>query len=211
MSLTGTATPQGTITTMEDVFLEGGPDVYFEDYSGNYRYNPDSNGFYWGLSGNATYPAYKVGCYENFHLKDNVTLNDVQCDSFGVVRTIQHRNYLEITFDLKSLLPYTVLRHMLKGGGVPVTNASDDLQIFGLGRIDNNQRWKVYFPLVYDTANSYFVAVTLHKAQFVDAWDWNWQYGNSHMVNMTMRAYFDSTKPTGQEFATVARVDSGVF
>lgn len=211
MALTGTAAPQGTINTQEDLYLESGPDVYFEDYLGNYRHAPDGDGFYWGLSGTATYPAYKVGCYENFHFKDDVTMNDVRCDAFGVVRTLMKRNFLDVTFDLKSLFPFTTLRHMLKGGSAVTTNASEDSQKFGLGRIDNNQRWKIYFPLIYDQAQGFFVSVTLHKAQFVEGWDWNWQYANSHMINITLRAFFDATRPTGQEFATISRVDSTVF
>lgn len=211
MALTGAQTPQGTTNTQESVFLEGGPVVYFEDFNGNYRFNPDADGFYWGLSGTGTYPAFEVGCYENFHFLDNVEMNDVRCDHLGVVATIQKRNYLDVTFDLKSFFPFAHLRHMLKGGSTVTNNVADESSKFGLGPINNNQFWKVYFQLVYDEDAGDFVAVTLHKARFVDNWDWNWQYGNAHMLPITIRAYADNARPKEQRFATVIRVDQSVL
>ena len=210
MALTGAQIPQGTITTQESVYLEGGPVVYFEDYNGNYRFNPDSDGFYWGLSGTSTYPAYEVGCYENFQIQDNVELNDIRCDSVGVVSTVQKRNYLEITFDIKSFFPFGVLRHMLNGGAV-TNNLTDESSKFGLGKINNNQFWKVYFQLVYDEDAADFVAVTLHKAKFVNGWNWQWQYGSSHMANITLRAYADTNRDAANKFASIIRVDQSVL
>jgi hypothetical protein len=211
MAITGTQIPQGTINSQEAIYLEGGPDVYFEDYRGNYRFNPDSDGFFYGLSGTATYPAFNVGCYENFHFMDNVTMNDVQCDAIGVVDTLQKRNYLDITFDIKSMLPFTTLRHYLKGGGAVTTSLTDEAEKFGLGPINNAQAWKVYFYRIYDEEAGDFVSVTLHKAKFVDAWDWNWQYANAHMINVTMRAFADTNRPAAQRFATIIRSDPSVL
>lgn len=211
MSLTGTAVPQGTTTSQESVYLEQGPSVYFEDYNGNYRFSPDSDGFYWGLSGTSTYPAYAVGCYQNFHWKDNVSMNDIRCDALGVVATMQHRNFMEVTFDLQSFFPLSVLAKMLKGAHAVTNNASDEAEKFGLDKIDNNKFWKVYFPLVYDQDASAYLAVTLHKAQFVDSWDWNMQYGASHSIGITLRAFADAARPNTQRFATVVRVDASVL
>lgn len=208
MALTGTQLPQGTQVAPEGIYLEGGPRIYFEDQRGNYRFNPDSDGFYHGLSGSATYPVYEVGCFQDFHLVDNVELNDIRCDNLGVVATVQHRNFIDITFTLMSMFPLAILAKMLKGGGAVVNNQTDKAEKFGLGPISNNQYWKVWAPLVYDTVNASYVAVTLHKASFVDAFDWNWRYGDAHQMGLTLRGYADSSKPDAQRFATVVRVDT---
>lgn len=211
MSLTGSQIPSGTITTQDDdIFLEGGPRIYFNDRRGSYRWNPDGDNFYWNLSGTSTYPVFEVGCYENFHFLDNVDINDIRCDRLGVVSTIQKRNYMEVTFDLKSFFPLTVLRHMLKGGAV-TTNVTDEAEKFGFGPINNQQYYRVYFPFVYNEAEADFVSVTLHRAMFVDAWDWNWMYGDSHSVPITIRGYADSDMPPAQQFATVIRVDASAI
>lgn len=211
MSLTGTSTPQGTTTSQESLYLEGGPTVYFEDWAGNYRFNPDSDGFYWGLSGTATYPVYAVGCYQEFHLVENVTVNDVRCDNLGVVATMQHRNYLDVRFNLQSFFPLSVLARMLKGAYAITNNSSDEAEKFGLDKINNNQFWKVYFPLIYNPTDGSYVSVTLHKAQFIDSWDWNWMYAQSHQVNIAIRGFADASRPNTQRFATVTRVDSSVL
>lgn len=207
MSLTGTQTPQGTQVTPEQIYIEGGPKLYFEDYRGNNRFAPDSDGFYWGLSGTALYPTYEVGCYQDFHLVDNLDMNDIRCDSLGVVATLQHRNFLDVTFSLMSLFPLAILAKMLKGGGAVVNNQTDKAEKFGLGPINNSQYFKAWFPLVYDQTSGAYLSVTLHRAQFVNGWDWNWQYANSHAIPITLRGFADTTKPNEQRFATVIRVD----
>lgn len=72
--------------------------------------NPDSDGFYWGLSGTSVYPAYELGCVTDVNFAENVTMNDVLCDNAGVKATIQQRNYLEFTMVVQSPFPWQPLR-----------------------------------------------------------------------------------------------------
>ena len=211
MALTGSHMVQGTAASQEDLYLEGGPDLYFADRRGSYNYDPDADNFYWGLSGTAAYPVYKIGCYENFSFMDNITLNDVRCDTVGVVASIQKRNYLEVKFDLKSFFPFSQLGKMLKGGGAVVNNTTQAASKFGLGEINNSRFLRMFFPLLYDHELDSFVSVTLHKTQFVEGWDWKWTYGNSHMINLTMRAFADTTRDASQRFASIVRVDPNVL
>jgi hypothetical protein len=68
-----TGTPLGTITTQEDLYIEGAPNIYFQDYLASPFNNPDGDGFYWGLSGTATYPVLEVGCPVDVSLTEDLT------------------------------------------------------------------------------------------------------------------------------------------
>ena len=195
--------PSGQINLNDDIFLEGGPEFWF---GGVPKYSPDSNGFYWGITGTAGVPAYKIGCYTDFRWRDNLQMTDVRCDVIGVVATIQKRNYLEAQFTLMSLLPLSQLRHFLRAGAVTVDLAAHT-ESMGLGLIDNNIYHMVYFSKVYDPIIGDFVSVTGHRCQFVDAWEIAMQYGAPWTLGVRMRMFADQTKPTDQAFATVLRYD----
>ena len=44
-----TGTPLGTINSQEDIYLEGSPNIYFQDAEAPPLFNPDADLFYWGL------------------------------------------------------------------------------------------------------------------------------------------------------------------
>lgn len=195
--------PTGTIVTEEDIFLEGGPEVYI---GGVLQNAPDSDSFYWGVSGVAGNPVYSIGCYEDFRFRDNVAVTDIRCDTVGSKGTIQKRNYLEAQFNLKSLFPLTMLRLLMRGGAV-TTNATENTEKMGLGEIDQNVYFMVYFSRVYDDDAGDYVSVTGHRCQVVDAWELATPYGAPWMISVRVRMYADDTLPVDQRFATVIRYD----
>jgi len=205
-----TGTPLGSITSSEDLYLEGAPTIYVQDNSANPLKNPDTDNFYWGLSGTSTYPAIEIGCLTDVSLAEDLTMNDVLCDNVGVKDTLMQRNYLDWTFTVQSFFPFDVLTEILKGGAV-TENASEHTQKFGLGKIDNNQFWMVYAPKVYDEGVGYYVAIHMHKAKFVDAWEISMPFGDSWEAGITLRAFADTDKPSAQQFATVIRADPSVI
>jgi len=207
MTLANACAPTGTITTQEDIFIEGGPEFWF---GGVPKYNPDSDGFYWGITGTANTPAYKVGCYEDFRFRDNITMNDVSCDQIGVKQTIQKRNFVDVTFTLKSLLPFTVLTHLLKGGAV-TQNATEGTEKFGLGEIDNTIFHMCFWSRIYNSDGD-CINWTGHRCQFVDAWELATPWGQPWTVsNIIMRCFADDAKPDAQQFGTMIRYDPSVI
>lgn len=202
---TTAATPTGTLTASEDLRIQGAPYFYFST-PGAYAQDPDEDGFYWGLTGTVASPVYALGCYENFGFGDDVTLNEVRCDTIGIAETIQRRDSLHVTFTLKSLLPFSILRHILRGGAV-TTEADEGTEKFGIGEIDNTLFYKCYFSRVYDENTDDFVAVTGHRCQFVDAWEIATPWAEAWRVGVTMRLFADDDMPVAQRFATFIRLD----
>lgn len=208
MALT-TGTPVGTITTQEDLYIEGAPNIYFQDYTAAPMYNPDSDGFYWGMSGTASYPVYEVGCPTDVSLTEDLVINDVLCDNVGVKDTVQQRNFVQFEFTIQSFFPYDVLRHMLQGGAV--TEVAPN-QKFGMGTISQTQRWMVYCPKVYDVDAADYIWIHLNKAKFVEAWTINMTFGSPwQMTGVRLRAYADTTKPQDQYFGMWGRHDPSVI
>lgn len=208
MSLsTSQKAPTGVINTAQDVFIEGGPDFWF---GGVAKYSPDTDGFYWGITGTQTNPANKIGCYTDFRWRDSLQMTDVRCDNVGVKSTIQKRNYLEAQFTLMSLLPLSQLRHFIHGGAVTV-NASEGTEKMGLGDINNQIYYLTWFSRVYDPDTGDFFAVTGPRCQFVDAWEMAMQYGAPWTLGVRLRYYADESKPIDQRFATVLRLDPNLI
>jgi hypothetical protein len=208
MALT-TGTPLGTLETQEDIYLEGAPNIYFQDYTADPLFNPDADGFYWNLSGSATYPAFEIGCPNDVSFTEDLTINDVLCDNVGVKDTIQQRNYIQLEFTIRSFFPLQTLRHMLGGGAVTETSPT---QKFGFGQINNDQRWMVYAPKVYNTDVGDYVWIHLNKAKFVEAWTVNMPFGsNWEVTGLRLRAYADTTKPADQYFGMFGRSDVSVI
>jgi hypothetical protein len=208
MTLT-TGTPLGTITEQEDLYLEGAPTLFIQDYNADPLNNPDSDGFYWGLSGTSVYNVFEVGCVTDVSLTENLTMSDVLCDNIGVKDTVQQRNYLEFVFTLVSFFPFSVFRHLIKGGTVTRTAPTEK---FGLGAINNNLRYMAYCPKVYDDDVGDYVVIHLHKAKVVDAWTLNMPFGNQWtMTGLKLRAFADTSKPSTQQFASIIRADASVI
>lgn len=204
--VTGSAV--GTITYSEDIYFEGAPTLYFQRTEAAPWYNPDADGYYWQLSGTAAYPVYEVGCLTSVSLADNLTMNDVLCDNVGVKSTVQQRNYLEFSFTLQSFLPFDVLTHILHGGTVTETAPT---QKFGWGKVNNSVYWMAYWPKVYDEDVGDYVAIHLHKCQFVDSFNIDMTFGTPWTAPVKLRAFVDPNKPAAQQFGVFIRSDASVI
>jgi len=206
-----TGTPIGTITTQESLFVDSAPTIYIQNSLANPLKNPDSNNFYWGMSGTSTYPVLEIGCPYDISFSENIVSNDVLCDTTGLQATIRQRQYLEFTFSIRSLFPLSVLTTLMKGG----TNTQDlvnHTSEFGFGAIDNSQFWHVYTPRVYDTTAGDYVWLYFHKAQFVDAWTLGMAFGTPwQLTGIKLRAFADLTKPAAQQFGMMGRSDASVI
>lgn len=205
---TSAATPTGTSVAMED-YIEGAPEFFWQKRDcGQYAQGPDTDGHYWGLTGTAGCPVYHLGCYTDFSFGEDLTITDVMCDTIGVADTNLKRNYLTVSFTLKSIFPFSVLSQVLKGGTV-TQQVLAGTEGFGLGEIDNTSAayFRAYFSLIYDTNTNDFVSVTGHKCRFVDAWTMPFAYGEPVTVNVTLRMQADDDMPVDQRFATFKRLD----
>ena len=204
-----TGTPLGTLTSSEELYLEGAPYIYYQDFDMTPLFNPDDDGFYWGLSGTTAYPVYELGCVSDVSLSENLTMNDVLCDNIGVKSTIQQRNYIEFSFSFQQPFPLENLSPVLKGGVVTETSPT---QKFGFGSIDQNVYYMVYCPKVYDTTAGDYVWLHLNKASFVDAFTINMGFGNPWQVTgIKLRAFADTDKPSTMQFGMFGRSDLSVI
>lgn len=205
-----TGTPIGGSLTQESTYIEGAASIFIQDYRANPLFNPDAQGYYWGLSGTVSYPYIEIGCIQDVNLTENLTMNDVRCDTIGVVDTIMKRNYVEMNLTILTLLPLKVLRHFLK---IETPTTGTGYEKSGIGQINQAQYYHVYSPKVYDEANAYWLTFWLNKAKFVDAWTINQKYGDSWTVTgLKLRAFADSTRPANQLFGAIMRFDgSGVL
>jgi len=202
-----TGSPIGASLTQETTLIDSAPDIFIQDYRAGLRFNPDSDGFYWALSGTTTYPYTALGCLENVQLADNLTMNDVRCDAVGVTDVIQQRNYLELTLAVKTLFPLSTMRDLLRTGAV-TTNAGADMEKVGVGVINNSRRQHVYIARVYDEDVGAYFSATLHKCKFVDAWTMQMPFGQEWSIQgLKVRAFADTTMPAAQRFATFVRFD----
>lgn len=205
---TTAATPTGTSVAMEDS-IEGAPEFYWcARDGGSYAQGPDVDGHYWGLTGTATNPVYHLGCYEGFSFGEDLTITDVVCDTIGVAATNLTRNYLTVSFTLKSIFPFSALTWILKGGTVD-DQPAEGTEGFGLGEIDNTSaaEFRCYFSLVYDTNTDDFYSVTGHKCKFVDPFTMDHAYGEPVTISCTIRMHADDDMPVEQRFATLKRLD----
>lgn len=200
-----TGTPLGVITTQDDIYIDTAPTIYFQDADADELNNPDGDGFHWGLTGTATFPVYELACYEDVAWASEYESNAIRCDTVGDKGQIQKLNHIDLTFTLKTLFPLAILTHILRGGAVTTTPGATEKM--GIGQPNNQQFWHYYFPVVYDEAAGDYLAVTAHRAQFVDAWEISFTYGTPATVGVIFRCFADSTKPADQLFATIIRAD----
>jgi len=200
--------PATGIVSQDEITLEGAPNIYFQDATMDPMFNPQTGTtWYWNLTGSASYPIYQLGCYTDVSFGEDVTLNAVRCDTVGDKSAVQKRNYLELTFTLHHLFPFSVLAHVLNAGSTPESTQAN-VEYMGIGKIDNNQFWRVYLPKVYDESDLDFVAITMHRCQFVDAWSISMASGEAWSVSgVRLRGYADEDMPTDQSFATIVRRD----
>jgi len=204
-----TGTPLGTIVSQEALYIEGAPTIFFQDYRANPLNNPDSVGYYWSLSGTAAYGVKELGCITDVTISEDVTMNDVRCDTVGVVDTIQKRNYVEFTLTIASIFPLSVLSKIMNLSPATVGTGVESV---GIGQIDNTQYYMMYAPKVYSETDNDWLMFHLHKAKFVDAWSLPFTYGeNWKLTNIKIRAFADQTKPAGQLFGTIKRFDQSAL
>lgn len=208
--------PTGTgILTQNELYMEGGPEFWF---GGAVQYD-STTGFYWGLQATNALPVYKIGCYVDFRLRDNVTTADIRCDTDGMRAAIQKRNFLDVSFNCMSLFPLSIFHKLVvrSGDGVALTNPTyladptNTAEYMGWGMIDNNLFFPCYFSKVYDATSGDFLSFTGHRCQFVDMTEIAFSYGQPYVYRVSMRLYADGSKPTGQRFATVVRYDPSML
>lgn len=200
-----TGTPVGNLIQQEDLYIEGSPTIFVQDYEADPLKNPDSDGYYWGMSGTSAYPVIEIGCVMDVSLTEGLTMNDVRCDTVGVKDTIQRRDYVEFQFTIQSLFPLSTLRHLMN---LSVPTVLTDIEKVGIGGINNNQKYMVYAPKVYDESNGDYVLFHLHKAKFVDAWNMEMAYAEPwKLTGLKLRAYADDSKPSTQRFGVIVRAD----
>jgi hypothetical protein len=204
MGLT-TGTPLGSVISQEDMYIEGAPYLYVQDYAATPLNNPDVSGYYWGLSGTAAAPVYSIGCVVDVSLTEGVTMNDVRCDAVGSKDTIQRRDYVEFNLTVQSLFPLSVLAKLMN---LSTATVSTGLEKVGIGSINNQKKYHVYAPKVYDADTGDYLLFHLHKAKFVDAWTIDFRQGEAwQMTGVKLRAYADDTKPDTQLFGVIVRSD----
>lgn len=205
MALVTGAAIGNVISQDTEIYIEGAPWIYMQDYNADYLSNPDGDGFYWGMSGTSTYPVYSLACYEDVGLGQDLTVNAIRCDKFGDTAVIQKLNHLEFTFALSTLFPLTTTQPILRGSAV---FSGTDVEKMGIGPINNNQYWRLYLPKVYDEDAGDYVSITIHRVQFVDAWTIAMPSGDKWMIGgITAWGLADESLPTAQQFATVIRAD----
>ena len=204
MSLS-TGTPIGNVDSQDEIYIEGSPYLFIQQYEATPLNNPDASGYYWGMSGTTAYPVFQIGCVQDVSLTEGVTMNAIRCDTDGDRGTIQRRDYVEFNLTILSQFPLTTLRHMLN---LSTPTVSTGLEKMGIGSINNNRFYMAYAPKVYDQDTGDYVLFHLHRAQFVDAWTINMKGGDSWTTTgLKLRAYSDSTRPDNQKFGVVVRSD----
>jgi hypothetical protein len=206
----GTATPVGPLHPSESIYLEGGPNLWIQDSDAAEANNPDSDGYYWGVSGSATYPIIEIGCYDDISLVDTRTSTEVKCAAAGIVATMQRRDSLELDFTLKSLFPLEDLRHII-GGGTVVHNATEETEKMGVGNLPQQDYYHLFLSRVYDEDTGDYISMTFHKVQFTEASPLAMPYGD--VWNYTIKALVlaDTSKPVAQRFYTAVRWDPSVL
>lgn len=204
-----TGTPIGNVDTQEEVYVEGAPYLYIQDYNASPLNNPDADNYYWGLSGTTAHPVFQVGCVQDVSLTEGITMNQIRCDAVGDKGVIQRRDYIEFELTILSLFPLTTLRHLLN---LSTPTVGTNVEKMGIGQINNNRYYMGYAPKVYDQDTGDYVLFHLHKAQFVDAWTINMNSGEPWTVTgLKLRAFADETKPANQLFGTILRADESAL
>lgn len=210
MSVESTGT-MGAITTQADQFIEGAPVIRLQQRLAgvNLLNNPDSDGFYYGMSATAAAPIYEWNCYTDVSLTEDLTVNDIQCDRQGNAGTIRKRNKLRLTLQLKSLLPLSTVQMALKLTGLVATT---DYQKAGIGVLTNNSSdyWRIWLPKVYEPATGKWIGIQLHKAITVEAFTLDFTAGQPWMTQVTVDAYADDDMPDNQKFATIIHHDQDI-
>jgi len=204
-----TGSPIGNVDSQDEIYVEGAPYIYIQDYNATPLNNPDADGYYWGLSGTTSYPVFNIGCVQDVSLTEGLTMNQIRCDAVGDKGTIQRRDYIELELTILTVFPLSTLRHVLN---LSAPTVSTNVEKVGIGQINNNRFYMAYAPKVYDQDTGDYLLFHLNKAQFVDAWTINMNSGEPWTVQgLKLRAYADDTKPNSQLFGTIVRADESAL
>jgi len=199
----------GNIVSQEDLYIEGAPYLYIQDYRAAPLYNPDADGYYWNMTGTTQYPVNLLGCVLDVSLTEGMTMNDVRCDTVGIKDTIQRRDYVELGLTISSIFPLAVAAKLMNLSTPTVGSGEEKV---GIGPINNTQHFMVYMPKVYDEETGDYLVIHLHKAKFVDAWTLEMKSGEPwQLTGLKVRAYADTTKPSPQMFGVFIRSDLGAI
>jgi len=204
-----TGTPLGNVDNAEELYIEGAPNLYVQDYNADPLFNPDGDGYYYGMSGTSSYPVYGLACVDSVTFQQGITANDIRCDTIrcdtvGNKGMIQRRDYVQFTFNLKTLMPLSMYAQI---ANLDTALVSAPYEKVGIGGFNNTKYFMVYAPKVYDETNGYWLLFHLHKAQFVEPGDLTFNYGEPWIQQFSVRGFADDTKPTTQRFGTIIRVD----
>lgn len=204
-----TGTPVGNVDYQDEIYVEGAPVIFIQDYNASPLNNPDADTYYWGMSGTSTYPVYGLGCVQDVSLTEGITMNQIRCDAVGDKGVIQRRDYIEMELTIQTLFPLTHLRHILN---LSTPTAGTNVEKVGIGQINNNRFYMVYAPKVYDQDSGDYLLFHFHKAQFVDAWSIPMTSGEAwKATGLKIRAYADDTKPANQLFGVIVRADESAL
>jgi hypothetical protein len=199
-----TGSPLGNILSQEEIYVEGSPYVYIQDYRAGPLRHPDANGYYYGMSGSSAYPVYNLGCIQNTKMTEDVTLNQIRCDTEGDKAVVQKRNYLQFEFDLISQLPLSVTKVLMNMFNSTTVSGAEYV---GIGKINNAVFYMLYAPKVYDDSVSDWLLIHLHKCQITGNFTWDFGVSGWKLTGIQIRAFADSTKPEAALFGTIVRFD----
>lgn len=204
MSSLVTGTPPGTLNSQEELYIDGAPNIYIQDYDAPILNNPDGDGYYWGMSGTPTYPIKELACITDASFMQGITANDVRCDTVGVKDTIVRRDYVDIQFSLQTFMPLSIWTNIVNFSAATV---SAPLEKVGIGVYNNQQKWHLYAPKVYNDDVGDYLLFWLHRVKFVEPGDLQFRYGEPWIQSFVARAYADTNYPSTQQFGVVIRSD----
>lgn len=200
-----TGTPVGNILSQSEIYMEGAPYLYIQDYRAGTLNHPDANGYYWNLSGTSQYPIYSLGCIQDVKLTEDVTLNMIRCDTVGDKAAIQKRNYLQIEFSLISLLPLSISAVLMNMFNSTTLSGKEYV---GISKINNNIFYQIYAPKVYDEVAGYWIMMQLHKCQITGNFTWDMALAGQKLTGIKATAFIDETKPATQMFGVLANFNT---
>lgn len=203
-----TGTPIGNLVTPEELYIEGAPYIFVQDARANPLWNPDANGYYWGMSGTTTYPVYQLGCIQDVKMTEDVTLTMIRCDTVGDKEAIQRRNYLDVEFTLNNIFPLNITR-IFSNFSVPTLVSGKEM--VGIAKINNTQHYMIYMPKVYDDVAGYWIMGHFHRVKFVGNFSWAFGIDGWKITGLKARALIDETKPANQMFGVFGRFDASAL
>jgi hypothetical protein len=205
--MTASGTPLGHTHSQEEIYLEGAPYLYLQDYAADSYFHPDLAGYYWNMSGSTAYPIYALGCIQNVKMTEDVTLNMIRCDTDGDRAAIQRRNYIDMEFELVSLLPLAITKILMNFFDSTVVAGGEYV---GMGKINNNKYWMLYAPKIYDDVTGYWIMAHFHRCQVVGNFTWDMNINGHKLTGIKVRAFWDTTKPAAAGFGTLFRSDATI-